>query len=156
MPTLRKIKAGHTSKSSGAAFESFFSTACSFAGLYPIRFPEGGRWTRGNGGLMKMSPVKTPFDFIIINSGKTAFVDTKSISAERVTFSFLTPHQIETLADCEKKGIKAGYVIHFKNTNNVYFFKASLLKTLKKGGSLDQHEGEYIGPLYRMNLQGFV
>jgi hypothetical protein len=155
MATFKKIIGGKKGKSEGAAFEAFFATACYFAGLYPIRFPEGGKWIKDKG-RMKMIPVKTPFDFIIINDGKTAFVDTKSIINERVIYSFLTPHQVETLSDCEKKGIKAGYVIHFKTTNNVYFFKASQLQELKKRESLEQHEGEYLGPLYRMNLKGFV
>lgn len=153
--SFNKIRGGLRAKREGDAFQQFFFNACRAAGIYAIQFPEGCKRVMRNG-RHALIQVKTPFDFILVGRGTSAYVDTKSIAAETVTYSFLTPHQVQVLGDVEARGLKAGYVVHFKLTNMVYFFSAKLLLSLRSRESLKPEQGEPLGHLYRMQLKGFV
>jgi hypothetical protein len=153
--SFSRIRGGMRAKREGDAFQNFFFSSCHYAGIYAVRFPDGAKRTM-RGGRPHLIQVQTPFDFILIGHGNSAYVDTKSISDDVVTYSFLTQHQVGVLFDIENRGLKAGYVVHFKLTNQVYFFKASLLRALKPRQSLKPEDGEHLGHLYKLNLKGFV
>jgi hypothetical protein len=154
--SLIKIISGAKAKQEGDAFQDFFFSACHAAGIYAIRFPDGARKVRGPGGKLRMIPVETPFDFILIGDGKSAYVDTKSISAERISYSLLKAHQVDVLKDIQDRNLKAGYVVHFKKTNDVYFFAANILQSLNARQSLSPEDGQFMGNLFRLSLKGFV
>jgi len=60
------------------------------------------------------------------------------------------------MADLESDGHKSGYIVHFKKTNRVIFYSASKLQNLQRRCSYSQDEGEDLGTLFDLKLQGFI
>lgn len=147
---------GARARSEGLAFETFFVNALRRVGFYAVHLPQGAKFVRGPRGIPKLSPVKMPFDLILSAPGRAGFFDMKSISDDRLVYSFLTPHQVDIMSDLEAQGHKAGYVVHFKKTNRVIFFEASKLQALERRESYTQDDGVDIGTLFDLKLAGFL
>lgn len=152
---VTNIRKGIRGRSEGVAFEAFLSRAAWLSGLRVVPIPMGCRPVRGRGGRPQLLPVKTPFDMIFSRpDGKVAFIDSKSISDDRLVYSFLTPHQVNILSDLESDGHLAGYIVHFKTSGEVVFFKGSQLQSLRSRESLKPTEGKSLGTLFNLNLGG--
>lgn len=151
------ILKGAKARSEGNAFEFYLMKAARLAGIRVVPFPMGARPVSTRFGRPKLVPVRTPFDMIFSRPGaKSAFIDSKSISDDTLVYSFLTPHQVDVLADLESDGHKAGYIVHFKKTGRVIFFAASKLQALERLRSYSQDDGEDLGTLFSLNLGGFL
>jgi len=154
---LNNISRGAKAKAQGAAFENLFAMACRLSGLRVVRLPMGARPVPSRFGPPKLVPVRTPFDYIISKpASRIAFIDAKSISGDRLVYSFLTPHQVDVLFDLESDGHKAGYVVHFKSTDQVVFYSAGLLKALQRRESYKPEDGVLLGNVYRLDVRGFL
>jgi len=121
-----------------------------------IHLPQGAKFVAGKFGRPRLAPVKMPFDMIVTKKLTAGFFDSKSISDDNLVFSFLTPHQVDIMADLESDGHKSGYIVHFKKTNRVIFYSASKLQNLQRRCSYSQDEGEDLGTLFDLKLQGFI
>jgi hypothetical protein len=149
------IRKGIRGRSEGVAFEAYLIRSAWLSGLRVVPIPSGCRMIKGKFGRPQLLPVKTPFDMIFSNKkGKAAFIDSKSISGDTLVYSFLTPHQVNILSDLETDGHVAGYVVHFKASNAVVFFKGSQLQSLRSRESLKQEEGLSLGDLFNLKLGG--
>lgn len=136
------------SRREGAQWEQIiFRTALS-QGVLPIVMPLGARRI----GPFKLVQIKTPFDLIMVHNGLSVFVDAKSIDSDRISFSAITEHQVNTLSAIEEKGVTAGYLIYFRPENAICFVKASLLKALTPGESIHGKDMIYLGSLEDFTL----
>ena len=157
MKNFNNIRKGVRARAEGHAFENLFAMACRRDGLRVVNLPLGAKAVASRFGPPKLIPVRTPFDYIISKQGcQAAFIDAKSISDDRLVYSFLTPHQVDILYDLESDGHKAGYVVHYKKTNRVVFYKASLLKALERRCSYGPEHGEDLGEVFNLNMKGFL
>lgn len=145
MTSLNKIIQGKKAKRNGDLFEDEFHRSAIKHGFSVIKIPSGCKQVS----FGKIIRVKSPFDFVITKSGMCAFIDTKTTNSNTFGKSKVKPHQLQALLDQENQGLLAGYLIHFQNTNLVYFFKASIIYNEVK--SLKQENGICIGALHAMS-----
>lgn len=121
----------------GQLFEQMFHSMCKRNGVACTRFPDGCR----QAGSTRLIRVKTPFDWIITRSGKTALIDTKT--SDQLTFphSKITSHQISEMIHHELSGGLAGYVIWLRKSDSVIFVPALELSELARApGSIQPHQ----------------
>lgn len=130
---------GRVSQKKGQVFEAMVFSCAQRLGFHPIKIPLGARQLPGN----RLIRVKTDFDLILV-SEKVIFLDLKCTKAQSFPLSCATPHQIDSLAECERRGHKAGYLVNFETTNQIVFF-SSLLFRLAVRGSLKPEHGILIG-----------
>lgn len=117
--------------------------------FHPCRIPDGCKQLSNT----KLIRVKSPFDFILAApNGRCIFIDCKTTKAKKFNFSSIVEHQIDMLFGFEKCGHKAGYLIHFQETNDVVFFSASQFISNKRG-SLGPMDGLVIGKEMDFNLR---
>lgn len=135
-------------RSDGAQWEKIIFKIALSQGVLPIVMPLGARRI----GPFKLVQIKTPFDLILIHNGLSVFVDAKSIDSDRIAFSHLTEHQVNTLSAIEEKGATAGYLIYFRPENAVCFARASILKSLKPGDALHGKDMVYLGGIQDFSL----
>lgn len=130
--------AGKKAKSEGKNFEEWFKTLASYAGdsYHVERIPDGCKVVGVDRfGRPRLVREKTPFDWIIVNENKTIFLDTKSFDAKWLTPSMLTDHQVESLGPIHRFGLrtgfqKAGYLVLFRQLNEISFVPGDLLELL--------------------------
>lgn len=129
----------------GALFESRLKFQALAESMAFVKIPTGAKPIGSAGGRPTLIPVKTPFDFVFAKNGRAAFIDAKSISDKRFGHAQITPHQLIKLAEFETQRFSAGYVVNFREEDQVVFFPAKMLMTLKKGTSLSPNDGIVLG-----------
>lgn len=98
---------------------------------------------------------KSHFDFVFVDQwGTVVFLDCKSFDSDRITYSQLTRHQIETLEALEHHKARSGYLIHFRKIDAIVFFDASKLRGIKPRESLLADQGQYLGTWQDVALGG--
>jgi len=152
---LNRRRGGAIAKAYGNAFEALFMSACRHAGIHVVQIPMGAKVIRCRGKLTTIK-VKTPFDFVLMKDGVTVMVDTKTVDGSTFPFSKITRHQLESLAHCEVFGVKAGYVVNFRETGQMAFFSSRVLSRLRPNASLIAEDGENLGNTRSPNLFYFV
>lgn len=152
----KKAVIGMKARAEGLGFESFLVNSFRSQNYRVIHLPQGAKYVHHKWKGLILSPVKMPFDMIVSCVGKAGFFDAKSVSDQNFPFSMITSHQVEFMLDLEADGHKAGYIVHFKESNNVIFFTATQLNSLKRRQSLKQDEGVLLGTWFQLNLKGFM
>lgn len=137
MATERRRIAGIRAKQMGLAWENLFESNAYHAGCGVIKIPDGCRQV----GKGKMIRVKTPFDFVIMKSGKSIYLDTKTTLGTRWTFSDCDRHQMYWLEMCAKAGHRAGYMVEFRALKRIVFFSIARLSRLQPRESLSPDDG---------------
>lgn len=153
---IKNIQKGARARSEGLAFEDFFVNALRRSGFRVIHLPQGAKFVAGKFGRPRLAPVKMPFDMIVSVKNKAGFFDSKSISDDNLVYSFLTPHQVDIMADLESDGHRAGYIVHFKKTGRVIFYSAQKLQALERRCSYSQDDGVDLGTLFDLKIKGLV
>lgn len=141
-------------KAAGDGFEMLFFHTCMRHGITAIHIPPGCKNVKTKMGVV-LKRVKTPFDFMLTNGAKVAFVDAKTKLGKTFCFSDLTHHQVHILKSLEDLGHKTGYVVAFRELDKVVFFSSSKLSSLRKRDSLSPEDGEYLGRVNSFSLGGF-
>ena len=95
---------------------------------------------------------KTPFDFIGARDGAAVFFDTKITDKGTFPKSQITYHQADFLATLENESLKAGYIICFETSSEVYWFGGRQLLHLSRRSSLKPENGIYLGRIDSFNL----
>jgi penicillin-binding protein-related factor A (putative recombinase) len=127
------------SKAHGNAFEDLFYRLTRLQGIAITRIPDGCRFIGRN----QIIPVKSPWDFILSYEQKSAYVDVKTTEENSFSNSMITQHQAEELAQHNRAGIAAGYVVWLRKLNRVFFMPAmELVKRLDQKGSFN-HESPF-------------
>lgn len=139
---------GWLAKKDGEEWEKIIFKSAQMQGILPIIMPLGARRI----GIHKLVQIKTPFDMILIFEGRSVYIDAKSLDSDRITYSQLTPHQVNTLAAIEEKGCTAGYLIFFRPENAVCFVRGLELQTIQQGESLHGKDMVYLGGLEDFSL----
>lgn len=139
---------GWKAKRNGDEFEEYFRSLCRVRGITCVRVPNGCRVI----GLGQFVQVKTPFDFILGKENKIVFCDLKSKEDDRIVFSAIKPHQVESLSQLGKHAHNAGYICYFKQVRKVVFISHDKLSKLRQGESLLWSDGVDLGSIQDMNL----
>lgn len=155
MPTVRKILAGQKSKSTGDQFENILRNSAQMRGWKVTKHPSGCKrvWTPG-GVLTKDVP--TEFDFTFARNGVAIFADAKMVSRNFFSFAMIKQHQVLALREYEKQGFRSGYVVCFKDLNQVVFFSATQLMNLKPRQSLETMDGILLGNNQFVSLESIA
>jgi hypothetical protein len=142
--------AGFKAKKSGEFFETMIEFRAKQQGICVIRIPDGcvKRLVKGRFTLL---PVKSPFDYILAQGGKVAFIDAKMRTSDRLAHSDLSIHQVHSLYLLGRHQM-AGYVCYFKPVDRVVFFDSKQLFNLKRGQSLKFSDGMNLGTLKDFHL----
>ena len=137
------------SKRIGNNWESQFELLCRSEGIYVVPIPDGARW------IAKGRPiaVRAPFDFMIFRHAKAAAIDTKTTAQKTFSHSYVDENQLKWLLEVEMSGVPAGYLVHFRKTDQIIFFPASVLFKLTPKDSLSPEEGIYCGSLGRSKIE---
>jgi penicillin-binding protein-related factor A (putative recombinase) len=151
MMTYTKWKAGKKAHNEGKGFETAVETILRLRGWAVIKLPSGARWMKIEG-KMTIRPVKSPFDFIATKNGLTYAFDAKTFESDRLSFSQLKRHQIKFLKYLSDYGSPAGYLVYFRPTGCIVWYSADQLWNLRRGESLDQSQGNFLGFLNDFNL----
>jgi penicillin-binding protein-related factor A (putative recombinase) len=132
---LRLKQRGKKAQAFGAVFEKIFETHCRQRGITATRFPDGCKQL----GMGKIYRVKTPWDYILTQSGRSAFVDTKTINSTRFPYSLIQDHQIAEMYRHECEGAVAGYVIWLREHDKVIFLSSGeLINLIRLRGSVTE------------------
>ena len=137
--------AGHLARDAGNSFEDFFTKRCTVDKIRAVRIPNAGRKIKTRTGF-KVKLAKSPFDFLITHEGRSACVDTKTTMGKTFAHSMVVTHQLKWL-QFTGPSIPSGYVIWFREPNQVVFFDHLILGNLKKGQSLKPADGVLLGPI---------
>jgi penicillin-binding protein-related factor A (putative recombinase) len=140
-----------SNKAKGNEFESRFFNECHRQKIICKRLPDGCKrvFFRGR---VKLIPVKTDFDYILSHAGRAAFVDIKAFDTNTLAHSQITNHQALALFDMQSEGHASGYIVYFTSEQQVRFYKASQLLSIKKYQSLALDQGLFLGDLEKPNL----
>lgn len=144
---LRSIR-GKKAQRSGASFEMTILGSAYQKGLGALRIPDGCKQLTGG----RIIRVKSPFDFVIFDGPLMLFCDAKSVSSTNFNKSMVNEDQVRELLKFEKQGHAAGYIVYYKARNEVYFYTATQLASLKERESLKPNEGLPLGSLFEIDL----
>lgn len=128
MPNINRVRGGRKAQQIGQMFEDVFLLKARSQGIAIDRFPPGCKTV----GRMIIR-VKTPYDFILSFKGGFSLLDTKCHDNDHLIASRIEDHQLASLLMHEKQGVKAGYLIFFRKTNEIRFLSASSLDLIKRG-----------------------
>lgn len=142
--SLARRQAGFVAQKRGKQFESFFESRCRIQNITCVRIPDGCRQLSAT----RTQRVRTPFDYIIGFKDQVAFVDLKSFDSDRIVYSQINPHQLQSLSELSKHAM-AGYIAFFRQTKQIVFFDVASLKSCKPGGHISLVNGVLIGDLLR-------
>lgn len=132
----------------GKGFEHIFEITARLNGILPLNMPLAARRI----GLKRLIQVKSPFDYVIMKNGRSAFIDCKTFNSVNITYSQLTTHQVEILARIQETNQVAGYVCWMRRSNMVYFIPGKTLAMLNPGQSLDLKNEKCLGSIEKMDL----
>lgn len=136
-------------KHEGNFFEDVFERQARSNGLLVLKNPLA--CVRTKTGFI---PVKSDLDFkVFLNTGRVAYVDTKSFAEDHFTFSQLNPKQIERAVMYNDWKVPAGFVVWFRAINIVSFFSGSIIQRVGSGNRFLPEGGEILGKLERFTVQ---
>lgn len=137
---------GTKQKAFGDLFENLFFSVCNRTpGMAVTRFPDGCKVVGRN----QIVRIKTPCDWIITYGGMTALIDTKTSMNGSFPFSKISIHQVTELCKHSQSGAKAGYVVWFRDSDEIVFLSSFLLvQALNKRGSFKTENNNGIGSVY--------
>lgn len=121
-----------------------------------VKIPTGAKIIGRVGKRPTLSPIKTPFDFVLVKHGRPIFTDAKTTSEKAFGHSKITPHQLHALSNLEEAGCVAGYLVNFRTLDTVSFFKASTLRNLNPRQSLKPSDGTHLGTSSNFKLEGLL
>lgn len=139
---------GKKARANGAVFEQIFERRAKSQGWVFIRFPLGCRRVGRN----TLLQIKTPLDCILVKDGRAIFVDLKSTGINNFSHSMVTPHQVEVLKAIECEHLSSGYIVWFRESDEVVFFGAGALDRLKVRESLSVEDGITLGSIADFKL----
>jgi penicillin-binding protein-related factor A (putative recombinase) len=139
---FKRILGGKTAQQYGFGFEEIFRKRALSEGICPVRIPDSCKQISHT----KFIRVKSPFDFVIAKNGKSAFIDCKTYKTSRLTYSDIDKHQLENLLSLGQHSA-AGYVVWFRNEDQVVFFSWSIMSDLKPKNSLQALDGLVLGDI---------
>lgn len=136
-------------KSNGTYFEKVFFKQAKEQGLFPIQNHITARYIY-NG---RLQPIKSELDFKLIKNGITGFFDCKSFENDHFTYSKICPKQLERSNLYNALNVPSGFIVFFRELNQVFFYKGSVIKDLGPGSRLERKNGICLGNISKMNLQ---
>lgn len=139
---------GAKAKVFGQYFEHILSVFCRRQEIKFEQIPSGCKWVG-----KKPIPTRTPFDFIASKNGRAVVFDAKTIAGTAFSKSACKEHQIESLFGFQVSGLTAGYIVWFRENDQIVFFKASQLKHLRPRCSLKVSDGLLLGTKSALNLE---
>lgn len=150
--TMDSLHMGMKPKVAGNQFEKLFERASIRQGLGTLRIPDGCKripWSHG----MKLIPVKTPCDWVIVSKGRTALIDTKTMGkGETFPQSLINFDQISSMKRMQEHGAICGYIVWYRSPNRVVFLKLRDLFACPKGSSVQNEV--VLGSIEESNIAG--
>lgn len=144
------------SRIEGSIFENRIIMQARMEEIALVQLPTGARPVGRVGKRPTLIPVKTPFDFVLVKSHAVAFIDAKSTSDKTFQFSQVTQHQIQKLDELQREGMVAGYLVHFRSSDDVVLLHADRLMKLKPRESLTPKDGVWLGRIDNFKLRGIL
>lgn len=144
------------SRIEGSIFENRIIMQSRMEEIALIQLPTGARPVGRVGKRPTLIPVKTPFDFVLVKNRSVAFIDAKSTSDKTFQYSQITQHQIQKLDELQREGMVAGYLVHFRTTDDVVLFSADQLMNLRPRESLAPEHGIWLGRIDNFRLRGIL
>lgn len=132
----------------GAQFEAIFERECIRKLIGAIRL-KNSTYVHGHG----VVSVPAPFDWVTVYKGKSAYIDTKSYEDDALPHSHIKAHQLKELTKTEYHGHTSGYLVWHRSINQVVFYSAGVLNTIKEGESVKPDQGISLGKIENMNLR---
>lgn len=150
MALMRNRRQGYFAKKIGEKTQQDLVAHAYHQGILILQIPSGCKWVAAN----KVVPVPTPFDCVGIWGSKDIFFDIKTTDAKYFTYSMIhdKPHQLDWLTKIARRGRNAGFLVHFRESQEVVWFKAEKLELVKRRESLSPQDGLNLGPLFRSDL----
>jgi len=144
------------SRIEGSIFENRIIMQARMEEIALVQLPTGARPVGRRGAKPILIPVKTPFDFVLIKNHAAAFIDAKSTSKKAFAYTDITRHQAQKLDEIEREGMVAGYLVHFRTTDDVVLIPAHRLMELKPRDSLGPDDGVWLGHIDNFKLRGIL
>lgn len=114
---------------SGKMFEEDFIKSVP-EGIFHYRLRDSaGTWQGGENTRFTPSNI---CDFIIFDGSKLYLLELKSHKGKSIPISCIRPKQIEGLLQAYRKGVKAGYILNFRDIEETYFFNANSMNSFLK------------------------
>lgn len=150
MALMNNRRRGYFAKKIGEKTEQDLIHHAYHQGILILQIPSGCKWVAAN----KVVPVPTPFDCVAIWGSKDIFFDIKTTEGSTFTYSMIhdKPHQLDWLSKIERRGRQAGFLVLFRESNELVWFKASRMEMVKRRESLDPNDGLNLGPFYTADL----
>jgi hypothetical protein len=119
------VLGGRLAQSNGNHFELVLKNKATHQGFDVLKIPNGCKYINA----FKIIPVKTPFDFIFVDTfPHLIFADAKTTAQKRFMKTKINPIQAQELYKIHTKGYVAGYIVNFSTENKTVFFSAQQLK----------------------------
>jgi len=141
---LSRHKAGIKAKNFGQAFENILLNKASYENLSLIKIPDGCRRVNTPKGL-RLIPVNTPFDFVLMQCGYAITFDAKTVDQFTFWYSLIDRKQLFSLNNCAKNSLRSGYLIWFRKPDLISFIHAHHLSKVKTGQSVTPEDGIILG-----------
>lgn len=109
-----------------------------------IKIPDGCRRVHGPKGV-RLLPVTTPFDFVLMHRGYCVTMDAKTTDEATFAYSQLDKQQLQSLYICDQNALRSGYIIWFRKPDLVSFLDIKVLRKVRPRTSVDAHDGIVLG-----------
>lgn len=139
-----KQRQGYDARRNGQVFEEMVRHRATRIDATLIKIPDGCRRVQGPKGL-RLLPVTTPFDFVLMHRGYCITMDAKTTDNATFTYSQLDRQQLQSLYVCDQNALRSGYLIWFRKPDLVSFLDIKILKGVKPKTSVDAHDGIVLG-----------
>lgn len=113
---------GLLAKRNGDFFENLFKNTAAIQDIACTRIPNGAR--QAGKFLIR---VKSPFDWVLSYRGRSAMIDTKSLSSGNFTASKIDENQVSELYAHESQDVVSGYLVFLREKNQCLFYSAGQL-----------------------------
>ena len=139
-----------SNKAEGRLFESLFARQAQIEGLLVIKNHLSCRMLYKG----RVQVIPGQLDFTLANrDGRVAYVDCKSFEGFSFSHSKLTPHQVERAALYNDWNIPSGFIVHFRKTGQIVFFRGSVIHKTGPGNSFHSGHGTILGCWHRFDLK---
>jgi hypothetical protein len=129
-------------KDAGNSFEKLFEKQCQLHGLWADKnHLKAQRMWKG-----KLRALPSNLDFTVIDprTGRVGFIDCKSFERSYLTYSELPDHQVTLAARYNEMQVPAGFVVFFRETDQVFFYSGGMVACSQGTRSTLWH-GTYLG-----------
>lgn len=126
----------------GKQFEEIFEIVARISGLLPIK----NHLKAKVGWKGEIRLLKSNLDFMLISqSGQVGFFDCKTFADDHFSYSQIDQAQIDTAVLYNYWNVPAGFVVWFRPTNQVCYFKGSAINKKGPGSSFNEKDGLVLG-----------